>query len=282
MKKIFLFFLLPLLNLISLPAQTYHPFSSIDYWGVMAIGSSGTHRFEVTYEGDSLYNSLIYRKYRSDSTNLFLLREDTAAQRVYTIHPGEISERTLYDFSLNIGDTIHLSFSAYPSQTMEVFNVDTVITLAGPRRRLYLYTTPGMSLTITWIEQVGVTGRPFYTNWFGISDPAYLNVCVWSQNVQIYDSGFDTCQYQPATSLSQSLPEEPIWVTCQGQEWTISSADSFEEGMVLYITGKVVGQLSQVHPGKFRWNSEGVSAGVYLLRLNGEEKQLTQRILVGM
>ena len=67
--------------------------------------------WRTTYKGDSSINGTDYQKLYTlgkSSTNLYLLiREDTLAKKIY--YWDDTTERVLYDFSLEVGDTV-----AYP------------------------------------------------------------------------------------------------------------------------------------------------------------------------
>ncbi|GAB4131714.1 MAG: hypothetical protein Fur0041_02420 [Bacteroidia bacterium] len=103
-----------------------------------------------------------------------LLREDTVAQQLFICNWQDTTERVIYDFSLNTGDSIHLDFLYTGNGTMlnsGMYYVDstaTVSTDAGLRKALYL-SSPVNPLTfnnqvnvLTWIEGLGSTVSPVY------------------------------------------------------------------------------------------------------------------------
>jgi len=75
--------------------------------------------FKYWFEGDTIINSYQYKKVFKQTGNPIAnfdesvyyaaLREDTIAERVYCIVEEDGIERLLYDFSLNVGDTISIS-----------------------------------------------------------------------------------------------------------------------------------------------------------------------------
>ena len=79
--------------------------------------------WRTTYKGDSSINGTDYQKLYTlgkSSTNLYLLiREDTLAKKIY--YWDDTTERVLYDFSLEVGDTV-----AYPLGRHYLKSIDSV------------------------------------------------------------------------------------------------------------------------------------------------------------
>lgn len=102
-----------------------------------------------------------------------LMREDTVTQQVFVWTAGDTTERIIYDFSLNAGDSIWLEFSYQGSGELQtgwwyVDSTNTYMIDAGPRKALYL-TNPNNPLHngnqvrfIQWIESVGCNVSPIY------------------------------------------------------------------------------------------------------------------------
>jgi hypothetical protein len=159
-----LFFLIAKLGF----TQTYVAFpDSNTVWSV------DTTKYFV--HGDSVYNSLTYKKYYlSSDSNLApsswrlagLVRQDTAHKRIYGIKLTTSVERLLYDFSLNPSDTVGVypmdfSFSPPAPFILKILAKDSVLINGRYRTRLKakgFYTSSGW--TEYWIEGIGSVYGP--------------------------------------------------------------------------------------------------------------------------
>ncbi|MEQ1732156.1 MAG: T9SS type A sorting domain-containing protein [Bacteroidia bacterium] len=153
--------------------------------------------------GDSLYNGHLYKKYNKCSgpsltTGVFfaLLREDSLTQRIYTVPADSSQERLLYDFSLNVNDTVSVypSVDYYNSQggnIVRVIAIDSVLIGTKYRKRLSLKSYNfGFYEIEYWIEGIGSTYGLFFPDAIGagIVDgclPSLL--CVTHNGITLYD-----------------------------------------------------------------------------------------------
>ncbi|MBC7412796.1 MAG: T9SS type A sorting domain-containing protein [Bacteroidia bacterium] len=153
--------------------------------------------------GDSLHNGYLYKKYNKSNgptltTGVFyaLLREDSLTQRIYTVPADSSQERLLYDFSLNVNDTV----SVYPSvyyynsqvgNTVRVIAIDSILIGIAYHKRLSLKSYNfGFYEIEYWIEGVGSTYGLFYPDAIGsgVVDgclPSLL--CVVHNGITLYD-----------------------------------------------------------------------------------------------
>jgi hypothetical protein len=165
---------------------------------------------------DSLTYTMFYSRTNEDYPNMWsLLREDTATQQVFLMSAGDSTERIIYDFSLNIGDSIWLEFEYQQPNTLQTgwWHVDSTsmyIITAGPRKALYL-SNPNNPLHngnqvrfIQWIESVGCNLSPIYLDeqttesmsylesymgpGCGFNTHIYSTVCASQDGIQTYSS----------------------------------------------------------------------------------------------
>ena len=228
MKKLYLPLLLLCLAFTS-KAQTYYPMFGYDhYWYVnyYAEGSStretSTFYNELIYHSnsDTVINNKIYYKtnlsgiiqyYGPVDTNVYF-REDTTAKQVWILTKDTTKENLIYDYSLQTGDSVYLTFNPADSPTYYApvtgwFFVDSVKTVsiyAGPRKALFLtnpkksydtddYKTPPV---VEWIEQVGSPIMPDYSQQLIDGDVgfenfwnyAYILLCSFDTSNKIYHS----------------------------------------------------------------------------------------------
>lgn len=181
--KILLIVLL-LLKLTFVKGQTYYPLlGNYNEWYVVYNGfeSTTTVIYSTT---DSIINGNLYKDVKIGGVYHYaFIREDTLNKKVWIISKDSINERILYDFSLQEGDSIFLSFKDSVNNYYGVNNdlktgwyyvdsIRSVSILAGIRRIWYLTSpnnSPNPYCTITnnipileWIEGVGSTLGPTY------------------------------------------------------------------------------------------------------------------------
>lgn len=162
---------------------------------------------------DSLNYKVIYEAVvpNVNPTCMFgFMREDTAQRKVYfKDHFGD-PEELIYDFSMQVGDSISLNFFVgngyFTNGWFKLDSIGTVTIFAGQRRAFYLH-NPAVPFgpILTWIESVGFPGHESYTygpNWgYG---GLFMNCNYsWNQYVQIltcFDHTqkiyFDQCAHQ--------------------------------------------------------------------------------------
>lgn len=162
-------------------AQTwvYHPFPQVNsYWNVDqsyycyigAVPGPVGQYYSIVVANDTAIGSETYHKlyipyFSSDSTgctsasvtqNIYkgCIREDSTAKKVYYINPFVSTEKLLYDFNLQVGDTIFGELETSPKDT--VISIDSVQTSGaggGWVKRWFI----NSCLNIYIIEGVGST-----------------------------------------------------------------------------------------------------------------------------
>lgn len=177
MRKTLLLFIV-LAGMQSRTTAQYHPMlgdSSTKWclvWNVYLLRADAGprifdyNRFEVS--GDTTIASVAYHNVYTDMGYFGAVREDSAAQKVYFLYPGDTDEQLLYDFSLDEGDTIVLDLHNNTNDMLKdgnyiVDSVGLVNIRGGWRKYMELQNplNPG-SLNLVWIESVGEIHNPFY------------------------------------------------------------------------------------------------------------------------
>ncbi len=234
MKKIYSLFLISLFAK-TIAAQTYYPLlDSINEWSYTAqmIGvrlSAQTQTSDCTYPlscynsfkqytgQDSLINGHYYKPVFNNYylCSMGFIREDTAARKVFFIDNLSPTEKVLYNFSMNVNDTMSIHFISFGAYVNGVYTLDSIkpITIhAGNRRAFYLscHTSIG-SPVLTWIESVGNLNDVLYPYFDNHFMPGYFNSCpgvvhqfqqfmiCFDHNYKVY---YDTC----SLTMSQNNP----------------------------------------------------------------------------
>ena len=167
MKKITLLLVTLCFSLIIYGGNKYHKFSGKNaLWNTITTGAMGyPSEWKSIYTlGDTVeFNGLKYLGVNSgpswDISTIGGLREDTLTKKVYYYNYNQ--EVILYDFSLNIGDTIFYNKGNGNPQSGYHKVVDSIgtIELAGELRKKWYLTTSMYFTKDIWIEGIGSVFR---------------------------------------------------------------------------------------------------------------------------
>lgn len=173
--------------------------------------------FKQYTTSDTVINSTTYKIVMNNymMCTMGYIREDTAARKVYFLDNVSSSEYVLYDFSMNVGNTMIILFmngGGYVSGTYTLDSITTANIYAGNRRAFHLncHNSP-FSPTLTWIESVGNlndllypyfdnnTGAGLYNNCPEVQHQFYQFMICFDHDYKVY---FDNCSY----TLTQNNP----------------------------------------------------------------------------
>jgi hypothetical protein len=158
--RIFLLFLFPVFIIINIEelnaqANVYHSFPDSAIWRVDAVYNKtmmgfcyADYYYQYYISGDTLINSYKYKKiYRSfvlvnnvscpppygpptspSSGYVGALKDDSIANKTFFLFPNTTTDSLLYDYNLNVGDTMKGFISQYPyGYNMVVLSIDSVL-----------------------------------------------------------------------------------------------------------------------------------------------------------
>jgi len=209
MKKLyFCFFILVSINSVA-QTSVYHPFpDSNAVWNVEIVSqcSSSTVTWEwysYVMNGDTSIGGNSYHKIYIplflDTSQCFgnsalagyyfgCVRQDTSLKRVYFIERLASTENLLYDFSLEIGDTIHGLLTNWGdcADDSVITEIDSILINGNYRKR---WKVPTMLMPQHIIEGIGYLGGPFtpICSWEGRDDLS----CFTQDNVVLYEDSFN-------------------------------------------------------------------------------------------
>ncbi|MBK8443647.1 MAG: T9SS type A sorting domain-containing protein [Sphingobacteriales bacterium] len=223
MKLVFAFLCSLLLGAEQLFAQNdiYFPLLENTKFVYTAGAYDGDQTKELVFDKDTLVDGVVLKKYffsykgewESWESQMCLLLEDVAEQRVWQRYfsvnaagESEYYDQLLYDFSLQLNDTI--SYSTYESgdyMVQYISKEDSVMTGNGWAKRLYIRYLHHASnhdheYTVLWIEGVGNyynTLSADFPDWWNTFDP----VCVWKNNTFV----FGNCEENGFNSLNDPM-----------------------------------------------------------------------------
>ncbi|PLX08839.1 MAG: hypothetical protein C0596_05965 [Marinilabiliales bacterium] len=161
MKKTTIFIIALLSTFLSF-SQEYHKFpTSNAIWNYKIVGSlSYPYEWPVTVDlgGEITIGSYDYVEVYRNSYIVGAIREDTLQKKVY-FH-NFTNEIVLYDFSLEVDDTIYYSTNLnYNLDYYKVVNSISTIEVSGQLRKVWYLTNSYMDMPDIWIEGIGSVYR---------------------------------------------------------------------------------------------------------------------------
>lgn len=183
MKSIFLF-IICLWQLNSVEAQTnvYHPFPSDSAtWNVgnLDIWFGWCYKYSYSFTGDTIVNNTSYHKIWKQGQEFLVvhppgspdwyytcsnqvignfsyyvgaIREDISQKKIYFLQPNDSTETLLYDFTLNVGDTIKGYFGDYH---LVILSLDSTLVGTQYRKTWNIDPSSGWGGTPHIVEGVG-------------------------------------------------------------------------------------------------------------------------------
>ena len=274
-------------------AQVYHSFpDSNSVWSV------DLQKFLIN--GDSILNLVSYKKYYNTlDTNLTtsslqfvgLVRSDTLNRKVYGIIKNQSTEKIMYDFNLNLNDSISVysigfGYSSAPN-LVKVYSKDSILINGQYRKRLRItgYSN-SMILTEDWIEGIGSTFGPLNS---GISDLHYVDICYptllcQKQNgiLNYINPTYNSCYYNPCwTGINEIFSDDNVLVYPNPSKniITIKTKDQIKNISVFNSFGQLVDNANYNINAK-TLNLSNFPNGIYLLKIIMTNKTIEKKIIV--
>jgi hypothetical protein len=232
MKKLFLTLVFSSVMMTAINAQQYYPLlDSTNFWHYTAnylpvrMQSTQDCPYPMYFDmgeghftgADTIINAYTYKQlYAGGSSNpcrFGYLREDTAGRKVYFKDNTGAPEILLYDFSMQVNDSILVSFITnngyFDSGYYKLDSITTVTIAAGQRRKFHLNCSAcNPQNTLSWIESVGNQldlVYPYFSNIFsgggmyncngGIYNSFQFLICLEQKNIKSY---IDSCALNDA------------------------------------------------------------------------------------
>jgi len=204
MKKLYFYFSIMISTSSLAQTSVYHPFpDSNAVWNVEIVSQCSTSTvtrewYSYVMNGDTNIGGSLYHKIYIpmfiDSSQCFgnstlggyyfgCIRQDTTLKRVYFIESSSTIEKLLYDFNIQVGDTLHGNLTNYGdcADDSVITEMDSIFINGNFRKR---WKVPTMLMPQYIIEGIGYIGGPFtpICSWEGSS---YLS-CFTQDNIVLY------------------------------------------------------------------------------------------------
>jgi len=223
---------------------------------------------------DSPYPNYAVNSSFTFETDLFI-REDIESRKIYMYDIENSSDRLMYDFSLEVGDTL---FSQFSEGEFVITQVDTITLLNGEQRKMF-----HSGLGVPYIESVGGMNGLHEQLWYPLSGGYSLSECMKIGDVLIWGEGgtgscigFLSTNNQQSTINSVRLFPNPVTsnltvsIESRHNLWTYDIIDLFGKS---HLQGLIIDSELTV-------NVVSLSKGIYLIRLRTEKGITTQKKFV--
>lgn len=287
MKQRIIFIVFAVLMNLTIFGQNF--ISSDRQWNVRLYGDYGltTEIFQI--EGDSIVDSKSYNKiwvsYDSLTTMVFLglLREESNV--VYYI-PPYFSEGILYDFNLEIGDTISVKniFCGDDEIPLDVIDIDTVEYFGETRKRWHL--GENGYVEEFWVEGVGSLNGPLYTKfWYCIICPDWKLLCYHKNDTLKYIMPGETECYQNTVGIEELTENDKILIHPN----PVKKGNSIEIEMnfipvkidIINSAGVLIQCLTSLQDRIVRFETRELETGFYLFKVTNQENKIeTLKLIV--
>lgn len=300
MKNILL--LIALFAALSSQSQTnlYHPFPDSNavwninyYWACMG-SEPNNDLFSLTYSGDTIIGSTSYHKLNTpfiDHQSVGTcgggttgyqgaIRHDGPGKRVYFVPPSSGNEQLLYDFNLQVGDTVegYLETNAWPADVVQ--EIDSVLVGNTYRKRWIINTCYNISL----IEGIGSTYGLIQPSPGCVTDlPDYAITCFRQNGETLFPDTVSNCELITAIPAVHPVPDGLIIRPnpCHGSfSIDFGTLVTKTEIRLTDISGKLV--LVEQVDGRQQVSVENLRSGVYILSVISGGKNLLNRKIVNL
>jgi len=175
--------------------------------------------YKYRISGDTMYSDTLYKRlFRidmnqecssiiEDSIYMGGIREDVSNKKVYFIQDTFFGEYLLFDFSLEVGDTVPYSFNNYGYPEIYVSSIDSILCTDGYRKR-FIYSRD------TWEDIVVIEGIGANT---GLLEPMEIfehvaNMrCFYNNGSMVHmDPNVNSCNLEMDTCISTFVNEKNL------------------------------------------------------------------------
>jgi hypothetical protein len=282
--------------------NVYHPFpDSAAMWNVhflnFCFGPTTEEFHSILITGDTIINSQTYHKLNipaiqvlTNSCSIYTtlgyngaIREDSANKTVYIMAPSSTTEEVLYDFNLQVGDTVRGYFYNTISGNHEVVqSIDSVLVGGNYRKRWNI----NPNYQVQFIEGVGSTYGLIETlpGGFVTDLPAISVICFSENNMTLYPNNLGNCNLITSMESPENNPGiSKIFPNPFSDETTIYADHILSNAtLTIYNTqGQVVKQIENITGRTITLNRDNLSSGFYFIHLIESNKVIaTDKIVI--
>ena len=283
-------------------AQGNEYFNNNSYWQVNSICAVPypclqNETFNYYIDGDTVMNNITYKKVMKQGAGYFSWMGNPPAgcsgtysyidtipwcyvrsfgKQMFIWMPSDTSEQLLFDFNLNVGDTLPLSYTTWTTD-IYVTAIDSFITGTGYRKR---FTLAGNTWSTHILEGVGSDK--------GLIEPisipfecGYNLLCYGTNDTAWYPVQGPTCDLQTNSNTNHSESEIQVYPNPAGDQINMTQVKGNQSlTFVIYDQlGKVI-YTGQINSGNYTIPCSTWDNGMYILYVYGEGQLLHQKIII--
>lgn len=193
-----------------------------------------------------------------------VIRQDTTNKKVYIIPPSNDTECLLYDFTLQIGDTVKGYLQSFNFGYDIVEAIDSILIDNTYRTRWKI----NSCYEIYLIEGIGSTYGLFQLSPGCVSDLPYFNMnCFRQNNEVIYTDSSTSCALITSTNSVENISSNLIiYPNPSTGTFTVSNSNgTIKEIIISDLMGKFI--LQQHVDKQTKVNISGLDQGIYFLKI---------------
>lgn len=274
-------------------AQTsiYHPFpDSNAVWNVnyslywCNLFDPFNEQYSYLIDGDTTINSTTYHKiispfiektiptctsYVNRSGYKGCIRQDTTLKQVYLIPGSNNVEEILYDFSLQVGDTLNgYLFQSCPA--IVVISIDSILIDNSFRKRWWVMPTFLESDSSSIIEGIGFSIGLFEYSCIFIDGPTTLLTCFRQNGNTLYPNFSTTCDIITTNSNIPELNSTFSFYPNPFHSTATFNSNTLKAKLKIYNTFGKIERIETIISHSITINRNGLSDGIYFYQLVNE------------
>jgi hypothetical protein len=244
-------------------------------WNVRQEVNFGVTHTEIYKIGDdTLVNGIAYKIFLTteDSiTNTWgkmgLIREDS--NRVYFRLYTE-PEGLLYDFNLEVGESVTITNLYCYEKEMTVQNIDTVYISGVPLKR-WVFNTWGSEEY--WVEGIGSFIGPIQSGMYDCITDLYCKlICFFKDDTLFYKDPAEPECYFNTVGIGEMPAKDDILIkpslVRQGDAVEISSSHAIKEIRIMNMNGVEVRHFSNLNVRSLSVSSDSLPPGIYVIMIS--------------
>ena len=276
--------------------SVYHPFpDSAAVWNIEADWPCPQvinlyADFSITITGDTLISGQIYHKLSTPYVVQYYhingcggegpgyrgaIRQDKAIKKVFIVQPLDTLEKLLYDFNMNVGDTVKgvVESGALIKDTVQ--SIDSVLVGSSYRKRW------NITYGISFVEGIGSEfGLVEYSKNGIIGTFPFYGITCFSQNgVTLYPYYSTNCQLITSiNSVDKNSNEIKIYPNPSNGSFTADFDQSIKSIWLTDLLGNIIVKHETNNQTKF--NIDNLSSGTYILTAIDKDGRTTKKKII--
>lgn len=275
--------------------NNYHPFPesntiwNYNYQKFCFSNGHANESYSIVISSDTIIQGLTYQKLivSHKVTNSIgscgaypigykgAIRQDIPERKVYFIPPASSREQLLYDFNLQVGDTVQGYIEAALIDKDIVISIDSVLIENSYRKRWKI----NDCYNIYFIEGIGSTYGLIENSLGCITDQADFSLsCVQQNGRTIYPNSAINCQnISSISSIHRDFENFTLYPNPYYFQTPLATTEPLMNATltIFNILGHPVEQLKNIKGSQIQINKDKFTTGMYLFHFTQEERMNT-------